>query len=494
MTEGQGLVSSIVRDEVDKLWQATLDRTAATRRVSSEQVPFLLPDEVISQMESGDAWSAYVRKRLFLEYATSAGRRAGRPLDTFVRELDHMVRALMPCTQRWQTEDDAGSAPVLPTLDVHASEDEQLALVRLNGAVLFPGEEPPPPGRRLLLAPGQARPAEDVLRASATSFESWSEVERADAECRDGLMPLFGTEQAGIVVVPGAASLGMEVAVVGASPPGAVVLILGQSPQCDRIAHLVSLRGRVADVMRAPKGGSIDVQLLRARLAETRPSTIVVSHVDGDSGVVAPIDKYAAAAREVVPETLLVVDGTWATGCMPQHMDDWHADIVFTDSASTLGGCPGLVLIAVSRRLRERKVAHDAAVSLYIELARWSSPTGAEVPPSLVFALRAALRRIYAESPSARFARCDGIARGFREQAAAHGFCVAARPGHEAATLTALRPPAGVDIVDLQAALARRGIDVGVRTTDLVIAHTGDVSAEDLERVWRAVEGLHRQA
>ena len=70
------------------------------------------------------------------------------------------------------------------------------------------------PGRRLLMAPGRARTAEDVLRASATSFESWGEVERADTECRDGLMPLFGTERAGIVVVPGAASLGIELSLI----------------------------------------------------------------------------------------------------------------------------------------------------------------------------------------------------------------------------------------------------------------------------------------
>ncbi|RIE15272.1 aminotransferase class V-fold PLP-dependent enzyme [Candidatus Cryosericum odellii] len=348
--------------------------------------------------------------------------------------------------------------------------------------------------RRFLLTPGWARTAEDVLRASATSFESWSEVERADAECREGLMPLFGTEQAGIVVVPGAASLGMEVAVVAASPPGAVVLVLGHGPQCDRITHVVSRRGRVADVMQAQEGGSVDLQLLRTRLADIRPSTIVVSHVDACSGIVAPLDDYAEVIREVAPQTLLVVDGTWATGCMAQRMDDWHADIVFTDSASTLGGCSGLVLAAVSSRVRERKVRHDAAAPLYIELSRWSSPTGAEVPPSLVFALRAALDRIHAEGLPARFARCDGVARSFREEAAAHGFRVVAPPGHEAVTLTALRPPAGVDIQDLHTELERRGVDVGMTPTGLVVAHTGGISPDNLQHFWHAVEELHLQA
>ncbi len=389
---------------------------------------------------------------------------------------------------------DAGAAPVLQTLDLEVPESEQLTLIRSNGAVLFPGEDVPFPGRRLLLSPGRARTDEGVLRASATSFESWSEVERADLECRDGLMPLFGTKQAGIVVVPGAASLGMEVVVVAASPPGAVVMVLRHGPQGDRIAHVVSRRGRVVDVLRAQADGIIDLQTLRARLTDTRPATVIVSQVDADSGAVAPLDDYAAVIHEVAPQSLLVVDGTWATGCMPQRMDDWNADMVFTDSGSALGGCAGLVLAAVSKRLMDRKVRHDAAVPLYIELARWSSPTDAEVPPSLVFALRAALQRIYTEGLPARFARCDGIARGFRDRAAVHGFGVVAPAGHEAVSISTLKAPDGVDAAELCGALERRGINVGLASTGLVVAHTGDVSAEDLERFWLAVEALHPQA
>ena len=366
------------------------------------------------------------------------------------------------------------------------SDEHQMAPAEVH-------DEQPVQSRRLLLAPGRACPAGGVLRASATSFESWREVERADTECRDGLKSLFGTEQAGIVVVPGAASLGIEVAVVAASPPGAVVLVLGHGPQGEHIAYVVSRRGRVVDILRAQEDGSVDLRALRTRLTETRPSTVIVAHVDADSGIVAPIDDYAAVIREVAPETLLVVDGTWATGCMQQRMDDWHADLVFTDSASTLGGCPGLVLAAVSTRLSMRRVRRDAAMPLYIELARWSSPTGAEVPPSLVFALRAALRRIKAEGLSARFERCEGVARAFREEAATHGFGVFAPPGHEAAMLTALRPLAGVDVADLHAELARRGIDANMGPTGLIVAHTGEVSPDDLQCFWRAIEELRLQ-
>jgi len=216
-------------------------------------------------------------------------------------------------------------------------------------------------------------------------------------------------------------------------------------------------RGRIADVLRAGEDGSVDLQTLRVRLLETRPSTVMVSHVDAESGIVAPIDDYAAVISEVAPQALLVVDGTWATGCMLQRMDDWHADLIFTDSGSVLGGCSGLVLVAVSSRISMRRVRHDAAVPLYIELSRWWSPARAEVPANLIFALRAALQSIQAEGLSARFGRCKETADAFREEAVAHGFGVFAPPGREAPTLTALRPAVGVDTAALHAELERRG-------------------------------------
>jgi alanine-glyoxylate transaminase/serine-glyoxylate transaminase/serine-pyruvate transaminase len=490
MTDRHGQGASIVRDEVDKVWQAVLERLAATGRVSSKEFPFLLPNEAIVQMSDDEAWQAYARKRLFLQYAVEAGKRAGHPLDAFMHELDHMVRALMPFTQRWQAEEEAGAAPALPMLDLTVPEDAQLALVRLYGAVLFPGEEQPVPGRRLLLAPHRGRMADGVLRASATSFESWTEVERADSECRDGLRPLFGTEQSRIVVVPGAASLGIELAVVAASAPGSIVLVLGHGPDGERVADVVSRRGRVADLLSASENGRIDLEVLRARLTETRPNAVVVSHVDEGSGVVAPIDAYAPIINEVAPNALFVVDGTMATGCMPQHADDWHADLVFTDSASSLGGCSGLVLAAVSDRLYERRV-RSYAVPLYIELNRWSSPVGADVPPMLIFALRAALRGIYAEGASQRFARCEGTGRAFREQAAAHGFTVVAPAGREAATLTVLAPPEHVMPQDLREQLDHKGFDVGATKAGIVVAHGG--GTDDIERFWHAVEALHLQ-
>lgn len=353
-----------------------------------------------------------------------------------------------------------------------------------------PLEEPRTVGRSILLAPGRARTAEAVLRASVRPLDSWHEVECADEECRDALRSLVGTAQTEVVVVPGAASLGIEVAVVAASPPGAVVLVLGHGPQGEHTAYVVSRRGRIADILRAGEDGTVDLQLLRERLLETHPSTIVVSHVDSGSGIAAPLDEYARVIGEAAPEALLVVDGTWATGCMRQSMDEWHADLVFTDSGSILGGCPGLVLGVVSNRLSMRRVRRDAAMPLYIELARWSSPVGAEVPPNLIFALQAATRAVQEEGLPQRVQRCEDTARAFREQAASHGFGVFAPAGREASTLTVLRPAGGLDTAESQKELARRGVETGMGPTGLIVAHGGDTRPDDLQQFWHALEDV----
>jgi hypothetical protein len=51
-----------------------------------------------------------------------------------------------------------------------------------------------------------------------------------------------------------------------------------------------------------------------------------------------------------------------------------------------------------------------------------------------------------------------------------------------------------VDIEELRAMLERRGIDAGVGRAGLIMAHAGVVDAEDLQRLWHAVEALRPQA
>jgi hypothetical protein len=44
--------------------------------------------------------------------------------------------------------------------------------------------------------------------------------------------------------------------------------------------------------------------------------------------------------------------------------------------------------------------------------------------------------------------------------------------------------------VALHAELARRGIDLGIGSTGLVVLHSGDVSLTDLDCFWRVLEEL----
>lgn len=56
--------------------------------------------------------------------------------------------------------------------------------------------------------------------------------------------------------------------------------------------------------------------------------------------------------------------------------------------------------------------------------------------------------------------------------------------------VSAVRPGVGVDAGALHAELARRGIDLGIGSTGLVVLHSGDVSLTDLDCFWRVLEEL----
>lgn len=412
-----------------------------------------------------------------------------------------MVRSLMPLTQRWQAEQREGTAPTLAVLDVSAPVDDQLAMVRLNGACLFPGEELShaectPPTRRTLLTPGPVPVTDDVVRAASRGVcsNTGPSAEKLVAECLDALMPVVGTTDAQLFILTGSPALAREIAVVNLARTGEGVLILEQGHAGEQFADVAASLGRVPDILRAERGGVVHPDHLRERLEQTHPVALVISHVDSSTGVMAPVDVYMHTAHEVSPQTLVAVDAISAAGGIAQHMEEWGADCVVTVSDQALSSLSGLVIAGVSQRALRRVVEQPAGGVYYADLAHWLPGKGWMAPSGpLVAALRAALYELHAEGLPARYFRHETRALLFRQQAAEHGLGIVALPGCEAPTVTVLRLPEGIDAQAVAAKLAGLGVDVAMgndirQESMLCVAHMGETTDSDLHQFWHTLE------
>jgi len=99
-----------------------------------------------------------------------------------------------------------------------------------------------------------------------------------------------------------------------------------------------------------------DLDRLREALQAHRAVRLVVAvHVETNTGVVNDAQAIAAVARAA--GALSFIDAACSLGCMPVPMDDWGIDVCATGSHKSLGGLPGLAIMALSEAAMAR--VHD---------------------------------------------------------------------------------------------------------------------------------------
>ena len=112
---------------------------------------------------------------------------------------------------------------------------------------------------------------------------------------------------------------------------------------------------------------------------------------------------------------------------------------------------------------------------------------------SIACALELALERIAREGIEARWARHAAMQRQTADWAEARGFTFASAAAGRSATVSCLRPPAGVAARELVAALKERGFTLGggygrFKESTFRIGHMGEVQTTDLAALLAAIE------
>jgi len=373
---------------------------------------------------------------------------------------------------------------------------------RTAGAKTAAVAERPPEShlsKSLLFIPGPVTVAEPVLAASARpmidhrgpAFKAL--LERIEARMK----PIFGTEQAEILVLGSSGTGGLEAAVGNLFGPGDRVLACPIGVFGQRLIAIAKAFGCAVDVLETPWGSAVDPAALRAKLAEQRFDGVLLTHNETSTG--AQNDIAALAEALSGHDVYSVVDSVSGLAASPFAMDAWGFDVVVTASQKALAAPPGLAMVAVAPRAWERIDANIGAQRFYFDLRKAREfgvlgQTPWTPPVSIVFALDAALEAFEAAGAATVHARHARYARAIRAAAQGLGLALYSREGAHSPTVVAITLPDGIDADAIRKTLReQRDVVMGggqkeLKGKILRIGTMGDLTQTDILGALGALE------
>lgn len=344
--------------------------------------------------------------------------------------------------------------------------------------LMVPGPTPVPPEVR---AYGAAQP---INHRSAAFRELYHRV-------HDQLRQVFQTRH-DVFVWPASGTGALECAIVNTFSPGDRVLSLPMGAFGERFAEIAEAFGLRVERMAVEYGQSIDPAAVARRLKEDNAfAGVLCTFNETSTGVLVDLPGVARAVHQNAPDALLLVDAVSGLGGADLRMDEWDCDVVIVGSQKALMIPPGLGILAVGPRAlaageRARLPRSYWDWRPYKEMAgHGETPYTPAV--TLWYELDAALRRILAEGLPNVFARHLRMRAVARAAFAAAGFPMLTSDADGSPTVTAVRLAEGVAFAPLQAALDKRGVQIGggmgpLRGKMMRIGHMGGLSMADLVR------------
>jgi alanine-glyoxylate transaminase / serine-glyoxylate transaminase / serine-pyruvate transaminase len=360
---------------------------------------------------------------------------------------------------------------------------------------------------KLLLIPGPSPVVPRILDALAkpTVSHVGPDMVHDLKESCENLKKIVFCENGEPFVVAGAGTLSMEMAILNTAGPGDRVLVLSQGYFGDRMAQICKALGVQHDVLESGWGRAVTPRQLDQRLRSKNYNVVVCTHVDTATGACSPVEEYGQVLEK--SGSLFIVDGVCATGGIPERMDAWGIDVVLTAAQKCLGAPPGLAILVLSEVAMEKRRSLASVPAYYSDLLRWlpimHDPSKYFSTPCVneIRAFAEATRIIVEEGLEERFERHDLYAEAIRAGLSALGFTFFTDPRFEAATLSVVRYPDGVDDRTFRAGLYESGVVVAGGlgpTLGLVfrMGHMGNLTSAQvrfaIEAVERTLSGMGR--
>lgn len=306
---------------------------------------------------------------------------------------------------------------------------------------------------------------------------------------REKLQRVMRTEGE-VAVWPGSGTAGWEAAIQNSCAPGDQVVATVCGDFGRRFADLAERFGLHVHRVEVPWGRAVsaaEVEEAIARAGDVR--AVLVTHNETSTGLTNPLAEIARVTRAA--NALVLVDAVSSAAAMPLEADAWDLDWVISGSQKAWMCPPGLMLASISQRaLKAAKTVGTNRsfwdVSRMVDaFGKGQTPTTPPIP--LFRALDIALDMMLDEGVEEMWSRQQGLGSETRRALVGLGLQLYADAAFASASLTAVRPPAGMKATALRNAIRDdSGIEVAVgqgegKEAVIRIGHMGWTHSPELE-------------
>ncbi len=349
-----------------------------------------------------------------------------------------------------------------------------------------------------LRVPGPTPLPERVTRAMSAPMIDHRGPEFADllAEVTTGAQRVFGTEKE-VLVLTSSGTGGLESAIANLVSPGDKVLSVVVGNFGERFRSIAQAYGAEVISYEVEWGQPAEAADLRQLLDQHPDAAIVLlTHNETSTGLTNPLAELVRVVKDA--GRLALVDGVSSVSSMPVDVDRLGIDVCVSASQKGWMAPPGIAFATVSEAAWERQAqARSPRYYFDYQQARKFAPKGSTpwTPAvGVLYGVREGIRMLLEEGLDNVYRRHREIAEACAAGLEAIGFQLYAAPGFRSATVTAARPPEGVDIKTYRKLLRERfGVVIagGQGKADgqiIRVGHLGAVSGGDLVQVLWAME------
>lgn len=231
-----------------------------------------------------------------------------------------------------------------------------------------------------------------------------------------------------VLMVSGSAMTGMDACAASLQRREDTVLVLHHGRFGERLVEIAGIYSDNVASVTAPWGETVCLDQLETACAAIRSLDVVwCVHSETSTGVSIDLPAIVSVIRRYHPEALICVDAVTSVAIQELRTAEWTLDAVVTGIQKGLSCSPGVALVALSDRARERASAnrhcytldlHRVVVNLRADRMTWTPPT------SLLAQLSVSVDEIIDRGLPAVWKHHEELYMDVRARAEARGFTV----------------------------------------------------------------------